>query len=365
MSGKGNPGPVTIDSATISARLAWLNDRRRVDALRGCACVLLLLHHVGDDVASYLHSSYPLLERINEFLTPVRMPLFSLLSGYVYALRPVERDGQGEFLVNKFRRLVVPFFLLTFLMIGLKAVAPSVSSPVGLSDIPHYLVYGYSHLWFLQAILLVFLLAALLDVLVANRRAVAVALLVVGVAGFLLRPVEPRQFSVDDALTLLPFFALGMILRRFQGVYGGMFAKLVGGMAVLTLGLGVAWSGVSGGGSAGAPAHGLLGLAFGLAALMLLFLSFPRVGVLSWMGRYSFTIFLFHSIFTAVAVRLGIEAPLPALWVGLLVSLTGPMLLEHVLRTRLRFLLFVIGQKNRQVAAGAGRDGRFGLVPEK
>ena len=45
--------------------------------------------------------------QINDFLALVRMPLFSFLSGMVYALRPARGDI-GPFAAGKARRLLVP-----------------------------------------------------------------------------------------------------------------------------------------------------------------------------------------------------------------------------------------------------------------
>ena len=69
-----------------------VSDRNtNLDTLRGLACVLLTFYHVvGLDPASGLRlpldSHY---RAFNDMLAYIRMPLFTILSGVVYAMRPV------------------------------------------------------------------------------------------------------------------------------------------------------------------------------------------------------------------------------------------------------------------------------------
>jgi peptidoglycan/LPS O-acetylase OafA/YrhL len=57
-----------------------------VDTLRGLACILLVAYHViGVTPESGLRLHDGILKNANELLAYIRMPLFTFLSGFVYA----------------------------------------------------------------------------------------------------------------------------------------------------------------------------------------------------------------------------------------------------------------------------------------
>src|SRR6185436_8195287 len=77
------------------------------------ACLLLVSYHVigGDRDTGLRLADDHIAARINDFLALVRMPLFSFLSGMVYALRPLRGDI-GPFASGKVRRLLVPMLVV-------------------------------------------------------------------------------------------------------------------------------------------------------------------------------------------------------------------------------------------------------------
>src|SRR3569833_297723 len=82
----------------------------RVETLRGLACMLIVAFHViGSHTASGLHVSEdsPYRYFANLFMH-LRMPLFTFLSGFVYAYRPVIRGQVRAFAAKKLLRLLLP-----------------------------------------------------------------------------------------------------------------------------------------------------------------------------------------------------------------------------------------------------------------
>ena len=82
----------------------------RVETLRGLACVLLVAFHViGSHASSGLHVGEDSIYRqfANLFMH-LRMPLFTFLSGFVYAYRPVTQAQTGAFAEKKLIRLLLP-----------------------------------------------------------------------------------------------------------------------------------------------------------------------------------------------------------------------------------------------------------------
>src|SRR5688572_16946795 len=89
------------------------NDRQsHVDTLRGLAVLLMVAGHViGDLPTTGLRvADDSTLRHFYVSLQFLRMPLFAVITGYVYAYRPLEPDKAGRFLANKLRRLLIPLF---------------------------------------------------------------------------------------------------------------------------------------------------------------------------------------------------------------------------------------------------------------
>ena len=259
----------------------------------------------GDTLGRYLTDS----------LEYVRMPLFTVISGYVYALRPVADWGAvPSFMRAKTRRLLVPLVPLVALVGGLQIVsgggtgdAPSVD------DVARGYVYGYSHLWFLQSIFLVMAVVAVLDAvhLLDGVRGWTTALVAGGLVYVLIEvPRDWDVFRLSGALLLFPFFLLGYGLVRHAA---SLRARPVTALLLVAVVLGVAVQQVM-------LVRGLetapltvplraLAVAVGLGATAWLFRlrHWLTSRPLAWIGGFAFTVYLLHTM-GAAATRLGLGA---------------------------------------------------------
>ena len=137
----------------------------QVQTLRGVACLLLVAFHaIGSSSASGLH--VPDGSRYREFtnlFVHIRMPLFTFLSGLVYAYRPLRPGEAVPFLGKKLRRLGVPLLVASTILYLLHLAAhDAVPAP---SQLWTVYLYPFYHLWFVQALLPVFAVLVLLECL--------------------------------------------------------------------------------------------------------------------------------------------------------------------------------------------------------
>src|SRR6478609_4484880 len=138
---------------------------KSLDTVRGIACVLLVLYHVvGGNSESGLRlgpdSEY---QEVNQALAFVRMPLFTFLSGVVYALRPVAPGVGRHFAAGKLKRLLLPFICVSVLFAILQKLTPGTNAKLDWAEIPLVVIWPYAHLWFIAALLLVFAVVGTLD----------------------------------------------------------------------------------------------------------------------------------------------------------------------------------------------------------
>lgn len=307
-----------------------------VETLRGLAIALLVAFHASGEAINVrsVSAADGLLSQLAFSLEPLRMPLFTVISGFVYAMRPLRPGCLGKFLQGKARRILLPFFTVATLQYVLKAVGPGVNARENLAELWTVYAYGYAQFWFLQAIFLVFLLIAVAENFkLASRFDRWLWCLAASVLLSLYLPDLP-YFSFSGARYLLPYFVLGLGLNRFSDQ---IFNRKNTTAAFLFLAVGVAaqqlaWFEKI---SISTERISALALILGCAGNYLLFRFKQEVPGLATLGSYAYSIYLFHFFGFALATRfgapIGVAANSPQLVVlSLAFGLALPIIFEHL-----------------------------------
>ncbi|MBX7431131.1 acyltransferase [Mycobacterium sp. Y57] len=206
-----------------------------IETLRGVAIVLVVIGHViGIDADRGMQAALDSPWRIFYLaLVDVRLPLFTMISGYIYALRPLTSpDGLAGLLKTKSRRLLLPLLTVGTLLFVTQRAVPGTNYKPHLDEYYRIFIYPYEHLWFLQSIFVIFVLVGLLDAFgLLNTACRALVALAVSLAMFEVIPVPQYAdiFSASGVLRLLPFFLLGYMLNRYwpRGVSCARLAAMV------------------------------------------------------------------------------------------------------------------------------------------
>ncbi len=283
--------------------------------MRGVAIVAVVAYHVGEVMTATFAGTPEVYRWFGFSLTFVRMPLFVAISGYVYALRPVVASQRGAFVRGKAKRLLVPFVVVgvgTWVVHGLIPGAPG--GP--LSEAWQPLVRPYLHMWFLGAMLLIFAATVALEALRAmdTPRGWGLTLLgsVVVCTGVMWRfwPAAKDSpiawFNVIGAARLMPFFLLGLGLRRFAADAGRLristpLSRLcVAAVVLVGIVVQLAWYGsIDARLHPGTPVM-MLG---GLAVAILAFRWRRTLPVMAWVGNLAFPIYLLHALSVTLCVQ--------------------------------------------------------------
>lgn len=309
----------------------------RVQTLRGIACLLLVAFHtVGSTAASGLHvSDASLYREFTNLFVHVRMPLFTFLSGLVYAYRPLRAGHALQFSGKKLRRLGLPFIVASTLLYFLNFAIHHEVPP--LLQMWTIYVFPFKHLWFVQALLLVFAALVVLESLGALStftRFMLVFALSLGLYSY--GPFESQNIiGLHNATYLLPFFLGGLGAHRYRDllqlrrvlvatvlcflVTQGFHTYIVLTRALAPI---VPTENRSG-------MHLLIGLSASLCALQLL----PRVGLMEKIGGSAYAIYLYHPLFVAAVLfaagaRVATSASLLFVLAGA-AGIVGPMLMER------------------------------------
>lgn len=298
----------------------------QIQSLRGLACVLLVLYHVvGDSPTNGLRVADGPVRWLNDGLAYLRMPLFTFLSGWVYALRPFQGD-LASFMAGKARRLLVPMLFVGTIFALLQSMVPGSNAAVHRWYLLH--IEPVAHFWYLESLLWVFVGVALLEKWGRLARPWWFAAWFVCVVALYLSIGGPRMLGIEGAIYLAPYFLWGLALSRFDVRAlamnnGVMFVILI--VAVIAMfRMGVPMPN---------PDRRTAEMLMAGLCLCVLVLRMPLKG--AWwakVGASSYAIYLFHVFFTA-ASRIATEKmamswlPLQIALGGLL-GVVGPMWIE-------------------------------------
>lgn len=262
----------------------------RIDTLRGLACVFLVAYHViGNNPSNGLHIESGFLREINDLLETVRMPLFTFLSGMVYAYRPLSGDWT-KFLKGKARRLLIPMLVVGTLFAIIQALVPGTNNKIDNWWLLH--IYPVQHFWFVEALFFVFVLIIPLELKrVLNKRLVTFLIIAAFLALAVGQPYT-KLLAFKGFVYLTPFFLFGMSIVRFKISPLPIFPSLIGFLGIMSA-IYFLTGGVYG--------RSLLGCVIGIFSCYFLLGWKLEINWLARIGIYSYSIYIFHVFFTAAS----------------------------------------------------------------
>lgn len=311
----------------------------QIQSLRGLACILLVLYHVvGDSPSNGLRVMDGPVRWLNDGLAYLRMPLFTFLSGWVYALRPFQGDF-SIFMSGKARRLLVPMLFVGTIFALMQSIVPGSNAAVQHWYLLH--IQPVAHFWYLESLLWVFLGVALLDKWGLLAKPWGWAVWFMAVVILYLTVGGPHILGLEGAIYLAPYFLWGLALSRFDAwaviTNKGMTLLWIGIALIVILRMGVPVPN---------PDRRTIEMLLVGLCLCVLVLRMPIHG--AWwakVGAASYAIYLFHVFFTAASriatEKIGISWLPLQLVLGVVLGVVGPMWVERWAgRSRLtRFLM--------------------------
>jgi len=324
-----------------------------VETLRGAAIILVVIGHVigsGSDGGMQVEND-SFLRHFYYTFEYLRMPLFTVISGWVYALHPVNSKFFNDFIVKKIRRILLPMIFVGAAYFLLQYLVPGTNKKGDLIEIWKIIVLPYTLFWYLPSLFLVFALIAVIDSYRKMETFISWFLIFVLALGILLiRDLIITQeslnyFSYKGALYLLPFFIMGIGIKRFKDYFRNriFISSLLIILAVSLIIQQLAWYNIL---EYSFSKSGGIGLIIGLTGTILLFRLHWKVNWLIWFGSFAYSIFLFHAFGTAagriIIQKFGIHYSAIIFIVSLIAGMCVPIIAEKIFDrfgiTRMLFL---------------------------
>lgn len=259
------------------------------DIAKGIGIVLVVIGH-------YIPAGAPVwYVEFAKFIYHFHMPLFFVIAGFFYD-RSSRQERYPVFVWNKFQRLMFPYFILSWAIVGVKIAVGGVmrvDHPVTAAALfrVFYLPEAGYFLWFVYVLFLIFCIAPLFK---PGKRLIVLSLLAVGLAFW---REAPNWLCLAQLSRNLIFFVAGMWIARTSWLERMMYRG-----SLLWLGLTVALAVVYAQLPLGAITSALsiiLGItgSFMVMSVSQLVSQQGRVfaRVLNRLGIMSMTIYLFHT----------------------------------------------------------------------
>jgi fucose 4-O-acetylase-like acetyltransferase len=278
-----------------------------IETLRGAVILLVVVGHVigsasdggmkvSDD--SFLRYIY------YTIIDPIQMPLFTILAGWVYALRPPSSQTIKGFISKKVLRIMVPMLVVGVCYFLIQYITPGTNSKSDLLDIWKLLFFPYNLFWYLYSLFMVFIIVGIIDIFnMMNHVKNWFIIFCISVIALLLRDVfisfeSPNYLSYKGTLYLLPSFILGVGLFRFKDMMGQRWISYV---SLIVLAICLIVQQLSWFKALDYYVHkdDVFGLFIGFTATILLLRTRMEAKWLIWVGSFSYSIYLFHAFGTA------------------------------------------------------------------
>ncbi len=319
---------------------------KSVESLRGLAIILVVTAHIV--VAE--NSVYRYLQ---QFFFFIRMPLFTVISGYIYSLRPIKEGDVIPFIKKKARRILLPFLSVSTIQYITATLTPGTNNTYQLSDMYKiYIFFGLDQLWFLQAVFLIFVTIALIENYskINTAKKWLIALTFSSITFFFLDTFG--IFAINGYLGLLPFFILGIGLNRFKNI---IFQKIVLIPIILTFIASIIiqqlnWFEII----HIYPLHRKtwLSLITGISSAVTFFYIKKPVNLLAKLGYYSYGIYLFH-IFGTSGARIVLQKLFGNVnsnimfFTSLICGLLFPIIIETIIEKNKYATLILLGKRQQ------------------
>lgn len=183
-----------------------------IDNTKGFAILLVVMGHMFRGFTSANMYNYSSLKYVDFTIYSFHMPLFLILSGYLYA-KTKKVDSYEKYkktALYKILNLGIPYIIFTLIQAFINIILGSkTNSTVNIIDLLKIPIKPLYHFWFLYALLVLFLIIPLLEMWIKNEYAILVVLCILKIASPYL---VTNIYFIDSFCFYACYFYVGKIV---------------------------------------------------------------------------------------------------------------------------------------------------------
>lgn len=301
-----------------------------VDCLKGYACLLVVFGHVIRGIRTAIGAPM-FIGQVEIFIWSFHVALFMFLSGYVYSITGgwKKKGTRVSFLKNKFLNLAVPYFTFSIIYIVINCGIPGVNNQNTLCDILWLWKTPVAQYWFLYSLFVLFVLWTLLSTFLKNWQITLVLVLLYYFC--ILSNFNIPFFS--KGLSYAFCFGLGTCLTSLKIDTWTTWKKIILVILHIILVGFFIFLGLTGKFIID-DFEELLGIAASVALISVITKSHIIKKILLLINKYSFPIYLLHTIFTAgirvILNAFGIKIFIIHIVCGMTLGVVLPIIVEKI-----------------------------------
>ena len=311
-----------------------------VDKLKGYACFLVLFGHVimgirlsGVNIPSFF-------EGAEKFIWSFHVALFMFLSGVVYKETGEWKAKKTKlnFIIHKLLNLGVPYVAFSVVYIGINSFVGGVNTQNSIFDIFYIWKTPVAQYWFLYALFFLFLIWTVFSGLLKNR----VITLVVVLIGYVVPLFGISLGSFDIVFYSGLAFGLGTFINFSSLPKLPFVIKILVVLSHIVTGVLLIIFGII-----EKPFAKEIMILFGIYSSIMFISLIGNIKILdsflSFINKYSFQIYLLHTIFTAAIRIVLIRVSITEWWIHVILGTVGGIVfsvLAAIIASKFKFLNF-------------------------
>lgn len=185
-----------------------------VDYAKALGIVLVVAGHINRGLYSsgiYISKQFYILS--DSIIYSFHMPLFFFLSG-LFFVKSIEGKGKKSFFIDKFETIFYPYVLWSLLQGGVEVILSKyTNSKTELVDVLSFLIYPRAQFWFLYALLMIFIVAALIYNKENFSKTLPVIIFVSFIA-YIFSNFIGTSFHINYITNYIVFFFIGCLYNK-------------------------------------------------------------------------------------------------------------------------------------------------------
>lgn len=307
-----------------------------IDFAKGIAILLVVIGHVnlGFLQANMFQPQQELMKYLHFTIFSFHMPLFFMISGYLYA-KTWKINDLKDYKYNITKKIInlgIPYIVFSILQGFIKIImSKSVNGEITINDIVKIPIKPFNQFWYIYALIGIFIFVALLDLAVRNNFIVC-GILFVGIVFiyYLKFPIPMINYIFNYSL----YFYLGKIIYNYNAILKSKILLIASIIIYMVLN--------------GFDFHnmdikfnvynelfiGILLAATGSYFILFITRNLKKNKTVCYLGKMSFQIYLLHIIFGSgirvVLIKMHINNIVIHYIVGITLGIIAPILIYKV-----------------------------------